>query len=261
MDKYYAMAAEYFHTFEGKQFYPSIISFQWASWGITGVAFAGLVGIALASSFGHKLWFETTTWLYPMYAAEILFLLSNIWIGRTQLELQKQHFGLRADEPRVHLAQVQHMYLQRITQQPASNFASIVKEIAELRTNQLRFSTPAINYWRLLYDPDSKARLLAIALSSFALFVALISRTTDVPLPSLLEYMADDSFPDFLVNLGWLAVAIFVSGYGVYYGLIQCKAFMVSWLARWKWKVADEYVLQYFVSALIAQYDPQGKRY
>lgn len=260
MDKYYAMAAEYFHTFEGKQFYPSIISFQWASWGITGIAFAGLIGIALASFFGHKLWFETTTWLYPMYTAEVLFLLSNIWIDRTQLKQQKQRFGLRADEPRVHLAQVQHAYLQRITQQPASGFAAMAKEIAELRTNQTRFSTPAINYWRLLYDPDSKARLLAIALSSFALFVALISRTTDVPLPSLLEYMADNAFPSLLGSLAWIAVAIFVSGYGIYYGFIHIKGFMVSWLARWKWKVADEYVLQYFVSALIAQYDPLGKK-
>lgn len=260
MDKYYAMAAEYFHTFEGKQFYPNIVSFQWVSWGITGIAFAGLMGITLASSFGHKLWFETTTWLYPMYTAEILFVLSNIWIDRTQLKQQKQHFGLLANEPRVHLAQVQRMYLQRITQQPASAFASTVKEIAELRTNQLRFSTPAINYWRLLYDPDSKARLLAIALSSFALFVALISRTTDATLPSLLEYMADDAFPDFLASLGWIAVAIFVSGFGIYYGFIHIKGFLVSWLARWKWKAADEYVLQYFVTALITQYDPLAKK-
>lgn len=259
MDKYYAMASEYFHTFEGKQFYPNIISFQWASWGITGIAFAGLVGIASASFFGRKLWFETTTWLYPMYTAEILFLLSNIWIDRTQLKQQKQRFGLRADEPRVHLAQVQHAYLQRLTQQPASGFASMAKEIAELRTNQTRFSTPAINYWRLLYDPDSKARLLAIALSSLALFVALISRTTDA-MPNLLEYMADDAFPDLLIGLAWIAVTIFVSGFGIYYGIMHIKGFMVSWLARWKWRAADEYVLQYFVSALIAQYDPLGKK-
>lgn len=192
-----------------------------------------------------------------MYTAEILFLRFNIWIGRTQLKQQKQYFGLRADEPRV---QVKHAYLQRITQQPASSFADIVKEIAELRTYQSRFSTPAINYWRLLYDPDSKARLLAIALSSFALFVALISRTTDFPLPSLLEYMADDAFPGFLGSLAWIAVAIFVSGYGIYYGFIHIKVFLVSWLARWKWKVADEYVLQYFVSALIEQYDPLAKK-
>lgn len=260
MDKYYAMAAEYFHTFEGKQFYPSIISFQWASWGITGIAFAGLAGIALTSFFGHPLWFDTITWLYPMYTAEILFVLSNIWIDRTQLQQQKQHFGLRADEPRVHLAQIQHSYLQRITRQPASGFASMVKEIAELRTNQLRFSTPAINYWRLLYDPDSKARLLAITLSAFALFVALISRTTDFPLPSLLEYMADDSFASLLYNLAWIAVTIFVSGFGAYYGLIQIKGFLVRWLARWQLKAADEYVLQYFVSALITQHDPLGKK-
>lgn len=260
MDKYYEMAAEYFHTFEGRQFYPSIISFQWASWIITGLAFAGFMGIALASILGYGLGLKTRMWLYAMYTAECLFLICNIWIFRTQLNQQKQHFGLRADEPRAHLAQVQHAYLQRITQRPASGFASMVKEIAELRTNQSRFSTPAINYWRLLYDPDSKARLLAIALSSFALFVALISRTTDVPLPSLLEYMAHDKFLDFLINLAWIAAGLFVTGFGIHYGFIQIKGFMVSWCARWKWKIADEYVLQYFVSALIAQYDPLGKK-
>jgi hypothetical protein len=260
MDKYYAMAAEYFHTFEGKQFYPNIISFQWACWCITGAAFFGCMAMALGSKFGYELWLQTATWLYPMYTAEVLFLLCNVWIERTQFKHQKQHFGLRADEPHKHLAQVRHMYLLRITQQPASSFAAVVKEIAELRTNQSRFSTPAINYWRLLYDPDSKARLLAIALSSFALFVALISRTADVPLPSLLEYMADDAFPSFLGSLAWIAVSIFVSGYGIYYGFIRIKGFLVSWLARWKWKVADEYVLQYFVSALIAQYDPLAKK-
>jgi hypothetical protein len=72
--------------------------------------------------------------------------------------------------------------------------------------------------------------------------------------------MADDAFPSFLGSLAWIAVSIFVSGYGIYYGFIRIKGFLVSWLARWKWKVADEYVLQYFVSALIAQYDPLAKK-
>ena len=254
------MAAEYFHTFEGKQFYPNIISFQWICWGITGIAFAAFVGIALASFFGHKLWLDTTTWLYPMYTAEILFLLSNKWINRTKLKHQIQKFGLLADDPRAHLAKVQLLYLQRITQQPANAFASTVKEIADLRTNQLRFSAPAINYWRLLYDPDSKARLVAITLSSLALFVALISKTTDLQLPSLLEFMATNGFSDYVLNLAVIAAAVFISGFGIYYGLIQLKGFLVTWLARWKWKAADEYVLQYFVSALITQYDPLGKK-
>lgn len=260
MDTYYAMAAKYFHTFEGRQFYPNIVSFQWASWGITGIAFAGFMGIALASNFGYELWFQTNTWIWAMYTAELLFIFSNFWVNHSQKKQKKQHFSLRTDEPDMHLAQIQHTYLQRITQQPASNFASVVKEIAELRTNQSHFSTPAINFGRLLYDPDSKARLLAITLSAFALFVALVSRTTDVPLPNLLEYMADDGFANFLEKLFWIAVSIFVTGFGIYYGFIHIKGFMVSWLARWKWKVADEYVLQYFVSALIAQYDPLGKK-
>lgn len=53
----------------------------------------------------------------------------------------------------------------------------------------------------------------------------------------------------------------------VYYTKIQFSSSLphvqtiaVSGLARWKWKVADEYVLQYLVSALIAQHDPLGKK-
>lgn len=252
MDKYYAMATEYFHTFEGKQFYPKLFSLQWGAWLVTGIAFAGLIGAYL--------WFRSNLWLIPMYAAEICFVLSSVWLDNTQLRQQKKHFGLTNKASREQLAKVKLAYLQRITQRPASGFAAMVKEIAELHTNQSRFAQPKINYWRLIYDPDSKARLVAITLSSLALFVALLSRTEDVPLPSLFALIASNKFGDYLIFLASVAAGLYVTGFGIYKAFMSIRSFVVSWQARWKWKAADDYVLQYFVSALIAQHDPLGKK-
>lgn len=252
MDKYYAMATEYFHTFEGKQFYPQLLSKPWICWFITGTAFV--------TSIGGTLWIRTWPWVGVMYLFEVLFLLCVFWIDQLQWKKQKKHFGLRADDPKAHLDEIKLLYLKRITHKPADSFAAVVKEIAELKTTQTRFSPPKINIRRLIYDPDSKARLIAITLSSIALFGALLVNTTEIPLVSLLALMADDSFGNYLIKLGAIATGLYFTLVGVYFGFTQVKSFSVTWLARWKWKAADDFVLQYFVSALIAQYDPQGKR-
>ena len=250
MDKYHEMAAEYFHTFEGVKFYPKFLSLRWACWFITGLAFFTFIGTYL--------WFRTWPWLIPMYATEVLFILSNMWIDAFKWNRQKRRLKLRKDDPKIHLKEVQRMHLQHITQKPAGSFAAVVKEVADLKANQVRFSPPKINYWRLIYDPDSKARLISITLASLALFVALVSRTTDIELPSLLEFMAHERFGGFLVDLVWIAIGLYAICFGIYYAYTHIKAFVMSWLARWKWELAEDYVLGYFVTALVDRHAPVG---
>lgn len=252
MDKYYAMAAEYFHTFEGKQFYPQLLSKPWICWFITGTAFV--------TSIGGSLWFRSWLWVGLMYLFEVLFLICVFWIEKLQWEKQKKHFGLRTGGPKAHLDGIKLLHLKRITHKTADNFAAMVKEIADLKAARTRFSPPSINIDRLIYDPDSKARLIAITLSSIALFGALLVNTTEIPLVSLLEFMADDRFGSYLIKLAVLAAGLYFILVGLYFGFTQVKSFTGTWLARWKWKAADDFVLQYFVSALIAQYDPLGKK-
>lgn len=252
MDKYYAMAAEYFHTFEGKQFYPQLLSKPWICWFLTGAAFA----ISIGSSLLLRSWL----WVGLMYFFEVLFLVCVFWIDKLQWEKQKKHFGLRTDDPKTHLDEIKLLYLKRITHKTPDSFATTVKEIADLKATQTRFSTPKINIHRLIYDPDSKPRLIAITLSSIALFGALLVNTTEIPLVSLLALIADDSFGSYLLKLAGIATGLYFTLVGVYFGFTQVKAFSVTWLARWKWKAADDFLLQYFVAALIAQYDPLSKK-
>ncbi|MPT10900.1 MULTISPECIES: hypothetical protein [Comamonas] len=248
MEKYHEMAAKYFHTFEGRKFYPKLLSLRWACWLITGIAFFTFIGTLV--------WFRTWPWMIPMYTAEVLFILSSLWIENFKWKRQKRYFKLREENPKTHLKEVQCMHLQHITQKPAGNFAAVVKEIADLRTNQIRFSPPKINYWRLVYDPDSKARLISITLASLALFVALVSRTTDIELPSILEFMAHDSFGGYLINLLGIAIGLYVIFFGIYYAYSQIKAFAMSWLARWNWQLTEDYVLEHFVTALVNRHAP-----
>lgn len=248
MDKYYEMASKYFHTFEGRKFYPRLLSPQWGCWFVTGIAFFSFIGIYV--------WFRTWPWMIPMYTTEVLFIFSSLWLENFRWKRQRRRFKLREDDPKEHLQEVQRMHLQHITQKPASSFAAVVKEIAELKTNQVRFTPPKINYWRLIYDPDSKARLISITLASLALSVALVSRTTDIELPSLLEFIAQGSFVGYLIKLILIAISIFLIWVGIYYAYTQVKAFTLSWLARWKWKLTDDYVLNYFVTALIKNHAP-----
>ncbi|AIJ47251.1 hypothetical protein O987_15685 [Comamonas testosteroni TK102] len=249
LGKYYELATKYFDTFEGRHLYLRLLSWQWILWAISGICFVGAICMSL--------WLRTRPWIASIYVAEVLFLSMGFALVHHRKKRLDERFGLNDENRSTRFRAMQKMHLQFLTNKQATDFAGIVKEIADLRSNLDRFSPPKINYFRLIYDPDAKARMISITLASLALFVASASRTTDAELLNLLELTAHPAFGGYLKNLLWIAVAIFAIGVGMYYSYLESKAFILSWMARLgKNKKANELALEYFVTALIEQHDP-----
>lgn len=249
MDKYYKLATEYFDTFEGRHLYPRLLSWQWILWAILGICFVGAICMAL--------WLRTWPWVASIYVAEVLFLSMFFAISQYRKKQLNERFSLKEDCRREHLKMVQKTHLESLTQKTAKDFANIVNEIAELRSHLDRFSPKGINFSKLIYDPGTRIHLIFISLTSLALFFSLAVRTSDVELLDLMDLIEAPFLKSYIWLLLLIAIAIFVLACGVYYSYLESKAFIISWLARLiKDKSANELALEYFVTALIEQYDP-----
>ena len=249
MDEYYAQATEYFDTFEGRHLYPGLLSWQWILWAIFGICFVGAICMAL--------WLRTWPWIASIYVAEILFLSMFFAISHYRKKQLNERFSLKKDNRRKHLKMVQKTHLESLTKKTAKDFANIVNEIAELRSHLDRFAPKRINYAKLIYDPSTRIQLIFISLASLALFFAFTVRTSDVELMDLMDFVEAPWLKNYIWLLLLIAIAIFVFACGLYYSYLESKAFIISWLARLiKDKSANELALEYFVTALIEQYDP-----
>ena len=114
------------------------------------------------------------------------------------------------------------------------------------------------SFMRKIYDPDSKARLLAIFMGSLALFVALVSRQLPEEYPTLLEILADDGVWQFVGVLVFVATFIF----GIWLGAYAALAVVAHALATWRVKLfgrskRSRLALRYLLRDLIQLHMPR----
>lgn len=126
------------------------------------------------------------------------------------------------------------------------------------KTHRLRNEYDLADLSRKIYDPDSKARLLAIFLGALALFVALTSKQLPEGTPNLLEILADDG----VWQLLRFAVAIAAILFGIWVGVQAALAAGIDAAATWWVKLfgrkRSRLALRYLLRDLVRLHIPVG---
>lgn len=151
--------------------------------------------------------------------------------------------------------------MQRLTGVGSHGFLGVAEECSKLQKLKGEFRLAAdgngVSLGRRIYDPDSKARLLAIILSSFAIFVALLPKTDPEQGYALIAAMSDPSFRAFVWTIMVLAGMVFLVWIAIQQILQSTGGFVRTWVARMTpSSSANDIAMRYFVRDLIAFHQP-----
>lgn len=251
MKFYLKIAGKYFRHFEGRHLYPSWGNYRLWLWFL---------------SFGvwmYSLWYFVTSGYAAKGASAFLFIVvpEAIWLGITFwirswkddriLEATNRELGSdfkSMDECRLQM-------LQSVTGKEPSEFLEIAQEIDDLVSLKRKFRKNSDLTWaefaRSIYDSDSKARLLTLALVLVSTTVALSVRS-DVTLDAVFDLFTDPAGQGGLLFLAGIATVIF-------FGLIGLRVFAFAFmevLASWSIKLLGEsmspgWLLSYLVRDLV----------
>lgn len=257
MDAYIDIANRYFHAFEGRRLYPNFRSWHWYAWMLSFAFFVGeliLVGTNAAAwrSFASQV---------PMFVAEILFLATSLTIDAYKRKMQAETMGIGSGGQTDRISAGRKVALERLCGKPASSFAATAKEVSDLLALQRSFRSISDaepgDLWKKIYDPESKARLLSITLAAIALFVALLTKSADDPLPNIVAVISDQGVRSLLAVLIGCSVALFGIGLGLQTMLRSLTNVTALWIAKLGWsKKGSRTALNYLVRDLVRFYEP-----
>ena len=137
----------------------------------------------------------------------------------------------------------------------SSDFLKTAKEIDDLLSLQRRFrkysDLTASDFWRKVYDKDSKARLLTLLIAVVTMTVALSVRS-NATLEALFDVYSEPGNRQFMVFIAGMAVLMFV----VFVGLQILTLTVVDGLALWAIKLSrgsmfSGWLLSYLVRDLV----------
>lgn len=233
MNEYVKLAREYFDEFEGRDLYGNVWS--WTFW--LGVALlAAWVGaiIYLLSAGTHVKVLGPEMILVGI--TEIVFLLfCNKVQARKRLnsvERAKRRYGIDSND----VDALKRAALQRLTGVESQGFLGIAEECSKLLKLKGEFrleeDASAASFGRRIYDPDSKARLLAIVLSSLAIFVALLPKADPEQGYALIAALTEPSVRTLIETIVVLAGMIFVVGIAILQLLRSTGGLIRTWVAR-----------------------------
>lgn len=266
MDKYYAMAAQYFNEVEGRHLYPKLFSFYWFAWAVSisgfGYVVAGIFWSILSSQKVNINFLELMGW-------EIMFITATFAL---QIHKSKK---LLAGEPgssqakdKTKLEQekfAKTQILARVCKKTPNQFAATVKEITELRgyekASRTIIDVSVQDFFRAIYDPESKARILSLFLALIALLVTLLKGSEQAPLPDLIgEIQKNGGILVFSLLIAVQGIyAFFVLG-GIILLIRQCVFLLSLWASKLGWsRAGNETMLNHMMRALVLLYDPEYK--
>jgi hypothetical protein len=258
MNEYIKLAREYFGEFEGRELYPAVWS--WTFWlGVVLLAvWVASVAYWISAGSHAKTWGPEMT---LVGAAEVAFLLFSSRVQarkrRNSIERAKRRYGIENDD----LDLLKGAALQRLTGVEPHGFLAVAEECSKLQKLKGEFRLAAdgsgVSLGRRIYDPDSKARLLAIILSSFAIFVALLPKTDPEQGYALIAAMSDPSVRAFVWTIMVLAGMVFLVWIAIQQILQSTGGFVRTWVARMTpSSSAKDIAMRYFVRDLIAFHQP-----
>ena len=224
MDDYYKLAAAYFKEFEPRSSFPGLKSGHW---------YLSIFLFALFLYFGYEVFFvempsgEKPFWQF--IALEWAFLLSCGLIAIHRFKETVRATSEQSDiKPIERLSISKRAKLEALLSKPASQFIATAKEIIEFRDLEkaCRSKADQEEVWSKIYDPDSKARLLAFFTALLSLVIAFLGKNEGF---NLVEALSDDVTLALIRALAQLIVVSFIAIIGARYFLRQLLEFL-PWL-------------------------------
>lgn len=253
MDEYRRLADQYFRLTEGVGLYPGLRSWHWYVWIVTLVVF--LSGLGYATS-------RRSSWIDPglmIIAFEIPFLLCCVAIEQFKqraLAIRLSAGGTASAE----LHKARRQSLEQICSMPATEFAKLAKECADLHAlSKVHAIRPVFSMTRLLgtiYDRDSKARVLALGLAGLATFVALLNKSLPEPI-DVMAVVSDGGAWQFVGLFCFVAFIVFVVCLGLVAAARQVGSFLRLWWARvTATSAARDVAITHFIHDLVRYHQP-----
>ena len=249
-------ANRYFLEFEGRHLYPKLLSWYWGVWVVTAGAF-GVSAYINLFRYSHV----ATPWRAGMFVCEILFLGACAAIGGYKTKKAMAGAPKDRSERGPYMDNKRRAMLEKICGIDASKFAAAAKECSDLIATKKDFRVAAdasvSDMLRNIYDPDSKARILALLLSGAAIFVALLNHSVPAEDINILQAWSDPGFAMLLK----LMLSSAVAGFGLWIGM-RVLAGVAMELVKSFWAIrpgathGSKMALNYFVRDLIRLHMP-----
>jgi hypothetical protein len=258
MNEYERIALLHFRNFEGAHLFPSWRSWLWYGWIGSFALFVWTIGNYLQARSAPV----SSDPLWPMIGAELLFLAASGLIAR-----QKHQATLAAsdaspdDNSGSRLETARARSLELLLGVKATEFASTAKDIAELLQLRERFRLASdfemSDVTKMVYDRDSKARLLAMVLAGVAAFVALLARAEPTTLPSMFDVLADSGLRSLLIALSIIVAIVFGLGLAAWIMMRQIAEGIHHWMmGLTRGHYASKEAIRYMVRDLVRLHHP-----
>lgn len=215
MNEYHAIARQYFQRVEGWHLYRVQGDGMLWLWLVIAVAW-GISFIPLLMSVGDLSQFWR--WLVLVLVLEMVVLaIGGINQKRKREALAdsvNEEFGVQV----VQEDECRALLLMKLVDRPRHEFLATAKEIRDLLALRNEFrggqELEAGSYLRHVYDPDSKARLLAVTLAAITVITALTLRSAPEGL-AIIELFSSPSLLRALGTLVLLSASVFVIAVGL----------------------------------------------
>lgn len=250
--KYYLdIAGKYFRHFEGRHLYPSFANYRlwlWfvalAVWGYALLRFS-ISGYAAggASAFPsivvpEAAWLGITFWI-------------RAWKDRQIVEATNKLLAMNfqsMDECRLHM-------LRSVVGKKPSDFLSVAKEVDDLISLKRKFRKHSDLTWaefaRSIYNNDSKARLLTLAIVLVSTTVALAVRS-DATLDAVFDLFSEPAGQSFLAFLAVISTLIFFAVLGLRVFVFTAIDALTSWSIKLLGEaVSPGWLLSYLIRDLV----------
>ena len=196
-----------------------------------------------------------------LLGTEIAFLVAWTQVQRSRIRLAKQRIQQRDQVQTENLDDLKRATLRRLTGSGPQHFLPMAEECSRLLRLKTDFRLDvndgfASRLVKRIYDPDSKARLLAIILSSFALFVALLPKT-GLEGTALISVLMAPGFHRIVAALEAVAIMGFVVWVALQNLWQKIFSSAETWFIRlFHPEAGSSVALRYFVNDLIRLHIP-----
>lgn len=264
MDKYYAMAAEYFTAVEGRRLYPNIFSIYWVLWAIS---LSGFGYTICQFAYDAVMFHPMNVGFAELISWEIAFIASasalHLYKSKKLLESTP---GLSSAEDKSPLEQEKLLktdILVRICKKKPTQFAATAKEITDLlayeKASRTILDIDVQDFLRTIYHPDSKARILSLFLALIALLVTLLKGSELAPIPDLIAEIHKQGGPLVFSALMLINVIyIFVIFGGIILGIRQTAFLLSLWASKLGWgQTSNRTMLNHMLRDLVMLHAPE----
>lgn len=248
---YLKIAGAYFRHFEGRHLYPSWGNYRLWLWFLS------------LGAWMYSLWYFVTsgyeasgTSAFPFIVIpEAIWLAITFWIRswKDRQIIEATNRELASDYKS--MAECRLQMLRSVTGKEPSEFLDVAQEINDLVSLKRKFRKSSELTWaefaRSIYDSDSKARLLTLAIVLVSTIVALSVRS-DATLEAVFDLFTNPTGQGFLLLIAVIATVIF-------FGLIGLRVFiftLVEVVTSWSIKFLGEtvspgWLLSYLIRDLV----------